>query len=101
MVDLRYQPSPDILRLIAICTGESPESIADGIGDGGGSKLKAAVTDALNAYLAPIRERRERYAGDPAYVRSVLRKGVERARTEAIATLEQVRKAMNMDHGLH
>jgi hypothetical protein len=30
----------------------------------------------------------------------VLRKGVERAREEGIVTLRQVRKAMNMDHGL-
>jgi hypothetical protein len=29
-----------------------------------------------------------------------LRKGVERARQEGITTLAQVRKAMNMDHGL-
>ncbi len=90
----------NLLRLVAICTGESPEVAADRIGDGGGGKLKAVLTEALNANLAPIRERRARYAEDPAYVRTLLRKGVERAREEGIATLEQVRKAMNMDHGL-
>lgn len=90
----------NILRLIAICTGDAPEAIAARIGDGGGGKLKALLTEVLDAHLAPIRERRARYAGDPAYVRSVLRKGVERAREEGIATLAQVRKAMNMDHGL-
>ena len=90
----------NLLRLAAICTGESPEAIAERVGDGGGGKLKALLTEALNAYLAPIRERRARYAGDPAYVRDVLRRGVERAREEAIATLKQVRRAMNMDHGL-
>lgn len=90
----------NLLRLIGICSGEAPEAIADRIGDGGGGKLKALLTEALNAYLAPLRERRVRYAGDAAYVRSVLRKGVERAREEAVVTLKQVRKAMNMDHGL-
>jgi len=90
----------NLLRLIAICTGDAPEAIAERIGDGGSGKLKAMLTDALNAHLAPLRERRARYAGDPAYVRSVLRKGVARAREEAIATLQQVRAAMNMDHGL-
>ena len=44
------------------------------------------LTEALNAHLAPIRERRARYAADPAYVREVLRKGVERAREEGIAS---------------
>lgn len=90
----------NLLRLLAICTGESPVAVADRIGDGGGGKLKALLTDALNAYLAPIRERRARYAADPAYVRRVLRKGVERAREEASATLGQVRRAMDMTHGL-
>ncbi|HEX4335245.1 MAG TPA: tryptophan--tRNA ligase [Polyangiaceae bacterium] len=91
----------NLLRLIAICTGESPESVAERIGDGGGGKLKALLTEALNAKLAPIRERRVRYATDPAYVQDVLRRGIERARAEGITTLDQVRKAMNMDHGLH
>jgi tryptophanyl-tRNA synthetase len=90
----------NLLRLAAICTGESPETIADRIGDGGGGKLKSLLTEALNAHLAPIRERRARFAQDPAYVRKVLRQGVERAREEGITTLKQVRQAMNMDHGL-
>ena len=55
----------NLLRLVAICTGESPEAIAERIGDGGGGKLKALLTEALNAYLAPIRERRARYAAGP------------------------------------
>jgi tryptophanyl-tRNA synthetase len=91
----------NLLRLIAICSGEAPEAIAQRIGEGGGGKLKALLTEAINTHLAPIRERRLRYSGDPAYVHEVLKKGVERAREEGIVTLEQVRKAMNMDHGLH
>jgi tryptophanyl-tRNA synthetase len=103
--NITYDPAnrPEIanlLRLVATCSGESPEAVAARIGDGGGGKLKATLTEALNAHLAPIRERRTRYAADPAYVREVLRKGVERAREEGMATLKQVRKAMNMDHGL-
>jgi tryptophanyl-tRNA synthetase len=90
----------NLLRLTSICTGEAPEAIAERIGDGGGGKLKAGLTEALNAYLAPMRERRAHYAKDPAYVKDVLRRGVARAREEGIATLKEVRKAMNMDHGL-
>jgi len=90
----------NLLRLVAISTGDSPEAVAERIGDGGGGKLKAELTEALNAYLAPLRERRTRFAADPAYVLEVLRKGVAKAREEGIATLKQVRKAMNMDHGL-
>jgi tryptophanyl-tRNA synthetase len=90
----------NLLRLIGICTGEAPEAIAARIGDGGGGKLKGLLTEALNAHLAPIRERRTRFAADPAYVLDVLRRGVARARDEAVVTLKQVRKAMNMDHAL-
>jgi tryptophanyl-tRNA synthetase len=90
----------NLLRLIAICNGEAPEAVAERIGDGGGGKLKALLTETLNAYLAPLRERRARYAADPAYVQRVLQQGVERAREEAAITLRQVRQAMNMDHGL-
>jgi tryptophanyl-tRNA synthetase len=90
----------NLLRLVAICTGEAPEAVAERIGDGGGGKLKALLTESLNAKLAPLRERRERYARDPGYVREVLRKGVARAREESVTTLRQVLRAMNMDHGL-
>jgi tryptophanyl-tRNA synthetase len=90
----------NLLRLVGICTGAAPEAVAERIGDGGGGKLKGELTEALNAHLAPMRERRARFAKDPAYVLDVLRRGVARAREEAIATLKEVRKAMNMDHGL-
>ena len=90
----------NLLRLISICTGEGAEAIAGRIGDGGGGKLKGELTEALNAHLAPMRERRARFAQDPGYVQDVLRRGVARAREEGIATLKEVRKAMNMDHGL-
>jgi tryptophanyl-tRNA synthetase len=90
----------NLLRLVGICSNESPEAVAERIGDGGSGKLKALLTEALNSTLAPIRERRGRYAADMAYVQDVLRKGVERARQEGITTLAQVRKGMNMDHGL-
>jgi tryptophanyl-tRNA synthetase len=90
----------NLLRLISICTGRAPETIAAEIGDGGGGKLKGMLTEALNAYLAPMRERRARHAKDPGYVTDVLRRGVARAREEGIATLRQVRAGMNMGHGL-
>jgi tryptophanyl-tRNA synthetase len=97
---LRRPEVANLLRLIAICTADSPEAVAARIGDGGGGKLKATLTEALNAHLAPIRERRARYAQDLSYVQSVLARGVERAREEGVRTLKEVRRAMNMDHGL-
>lgn len=102
---ITYEPQrrpevANLLRLVATCTGELPEAIAARIGEGGGGRLKAVLTEALNAKLAPLREHRARYAADPGYVREVLRRGIARARAGAVVTLAQVRKAMTMDHGL-
>ena len=102
---ISYEPQTrpevsNLLRLNGICTGRAPEAVAEEIGDGGGGKLKAVLTEALNEYLAPMRARRALHQQDPGYVQDVLRRGVARAREEGIRTLKEVRKAMNMDHGL-
>ncbi len=86
----------NLLTLCSMCSGESPESIAEQIGDGGSGQLKKILTDQLNAYLAPIRARRHMFAKDPAYIKDVLRTGIEEAREIGAATLDQVRTVMNM-----
>lgn len=55
-------------------------------------RLATVMTEAL----APIRERRERWAKDPDAVRDVLRDGTKRAREVARETMEQVRSAMGV-----
>lgn len=86
----------NLLRLISMCTGEKPESIAEKIGEQGAGKLKSELTEVLNNYLAPHRARRKELEGNDDYIRSVLNKGVIRARSEAEDTLNKVRNAMNM-----
>jgi tryptophanyl-tRNA synthetase len=86
----------NLLLLASLATGENPESIASRIGDGGSGKLKSFVTESLNEFLGPIRKRRTELESDLEYVRSVLLKGIDGARTIAIKTLEEVRQAMNM-----
>jgi tryptophanyl-tRNA synthetase len=99
--DPQHRPEvANLLRLTAICSGEAPEAVAARIGDGGGGKLKATLTEALNAYLAPLRERRAPVAAGPPNVAGVHARGGAGAREEGVITLRQVRKAMNMDHGL-
>jgi tryptophanyl-tRNA synthetase len=98
---ITYEPErrpevANLLRILALSTGKSPEALADEIGDGGGGKLKQLVTDALNAYLAPIRARRRELAAQPDYLRNVLERGNRRAREVGAQTLDEVRRAMNM-----
>ena len=85
-----------LLTTAAICTGRDPKEIADEIGMGGGGALKAYVTEAVNSYFAPIREKRTEIAERPDYVREVLHEGNRRANEIANATLDEVRSAMGM-----
>ncbi len=59
---------------------------------------KQPVIDAVQAELAPIRERAAQYAGDPALVRRILAEGAEEARDVARETMEEVREAMGIDY---
>ena len=70
--------------------------IAEEIGNGGSGALKKYVTESVNAYLAPIRERREEIASKPGYVEEILHEGNRKANEIANETLNQVREAMHM-----
>ena len=85
-----------LLSTAAICTGRSEVEIADEIGMGGSGQLKKYVTEAVNEYFAPIRERRQRYENDLNYVKDVLHEGNRRANEIAEQTLAEVQDAMGM-----
>lgn len=99
---ITYDPNgrPEVANLLlvtSLCTGRSPQEIADEIGDGGAGKLKSVVTEALNEYLKDLRARRAELAKDPEIVTRVLTDGVARARAVAQDTLDEVRTVMNMN----
>ncbi len=85
-----------LLTTAALCTGRTEVEIAEEIGNGGSGALKKYVTESVNGYLAPIRERREELAKDPAYIADVLAEGNRRANEIANETLGEVREAMGM-----
>lgn len=85
-----------LLTTAALCTGRTEEEIAAEIGNDGSGALKKFVTESVNDYLAPIRERRRALEGDLDYVKDVLHEGNKRANLIAEATLNEVREAMNM-----
>jgi tryptophanyl-tRNA synthetase len=57
---------------------------------------KKLVAGHLNAYLAPIHERRKPYEQNPQKVWDILEDGTERARVVAQKTMAEVRKAVNL-----
>ena len=85
-----------LLTTAALCTGRKEEDIAAEIGDAGSGALKKYVTEAVNGFLAPIRERRHAYEQDLDYIKDVIHEGNKRANEIADATLDEVRTAMGM-----
>ena len=85
-----------LLTTAALTTGRTEQDIAAEIGNDGAGALKRYVTESVNAYLAPIRERRRELEGQPEMVREILHEGNRRANEIANTTLAEVREAMGM-----
>jgi tryptophanyl-tRNA synthetase len=83
-----------LVQLAALCLDQDPHEVAATVGDAGAAALKRTVTEAVNEFLAPMRERRAAYAQEPGLVREILRAGNARANAVADQTLAEVRDAM-------
>lgn len=99
--NITYDPAnrPGVSALLttaSLATGRTQEEIAAEIGNGGGGALKAYVTQSINDYLAPLRERRTELIADLDYLKDVLHEGNRRANAIAEETLGEVREAMGM-----
>lgn len=88
----------NLVLLAALCQERDPHEIAAEIGDRGAAELKRVVTESLNERLGPIRHRRASLLADPAYLRKILRRGNEQARSLAADTLREVRDVMGMTY---
>ena len=64
----------------------------------GDVEVKMKLAGALNAYLAPLRERREAALAKPDYLKDILFEGSKRARGVARDTMGRVREAMRMTY---
>lgn len=62
----------------------------------GNVEVKQRLYDALNAFLAPIRERRAQYQANPKQVYEIIREGTRQGRALAQATMQEVRAAMKI-----
>ncbi len=96
---ITYEPErrpevANLLQMLSLCSGESPQVVAEGIGARGAGTLKQKLTEALNAKLQPIRQRRSELEQNMDYVEQVLRNGCEVARQRAAATMRQVHELL-------
>jgi tryptophanyl-tRNA synthetase len=62
----------------------------------GDVKVKQKLAAAINLFLEPLRQRREKYTEDPDFVLDVLSDGAKRMQIEAEETLELAREAMGL-----
>lgn len=87
-----------LITTAATMTGRDPYEIADEIGDGGSGQLKKYVTQVVDDFMAPIRERRAEYAKDMGLVKEIIHEGNRKANAIANETLNEVRDAMGMTY---
>lgn len=85
-----------LLTTAALTSGRSEVELANEIGEAGAGALKQLVTESVNSYLAPIRQRRRELEKDIPYIEDVLAEGNRRANEVAESTLNEVRNAMGM-----
>lgn len=69
--------------------------VLGGIGDG---TCKKFLNTVLNNMLEPMRQRRHELEKDIPEIYNILRKGTEKARETAAQTMDEVRKAMQIDY---
>jgi tryptophanyl-tRNA synthetase len=69
----------NLIEIMSVATGRSPEAIEAEYGSGGYARFKAAVADAVIACLAPIRERYRSLRSDPGELERLLAEGAGKA----------------------
>ena len=66
-----------------------------GLGD---MKCKKFLNQVLNQFLEPMRQRRHEFEQDIPEIYNILRRGTERARETAAQTMDEVRRAMQINY---
>lgn len=86
VAEVAYRPEvqpgvANLLEILAVCTGTTPEKAAVGIGDY--ATLKNTVAEAVITELAPVRTRTLALLDDPAELDRIRAAGADRARERA------------------
>jgi tryptophanyl-tRNA synthetase len=78
--------------------GRSPAQLAQEVEGWGMGKLKSTIGEVVVERLRPIRENYERISQDRAWLSEVAKRGREKATEKAVKTMDEVRRAMGLDH---
>jgi tryptophanyl-tRNA synthetase len=80
---------PDTAEVALLKEHYQRGGLADGV-------VKARLLEVLDAFLTPIRKRREEFAQDKGQVLRILKEGTEKARAAVQATVKEARAAMKI-----
>jgi tryptophanyl-tRNA synthetase len=86
----------NLIEILAVTRGMDPAEIEAEFEGSGYGDFKRAVADAVDEFLAPVRERYQELRGDEAEIERILAAGAEKARAIAAPTLAEVREAMGI-----
>jgi tryptophanyl-tRNA synthetase len=84
----------NLIEILSVATGESPEAIESAYEGKGYGDFKGDVADAVVELLRPIRERYLELRADETELRGILERGRERAAEVADPTLAEMLDAM-------
>ena len=84
----------NLLEILSACTGVTPQSLAERYQQYG--PLKADTGEAVVEMLRPIQQRYHELMTDPAELQALLRKGAQKARAVASATLARAQSNIGM-----
>jgi tryptophanyl-tRNA synthetase len=84
----------NLIDIMSVATGRTPESIEEEFGDAGYGTFKTAVGEAVVELLEPIRRRYEELRSDEGELLRLLAHGAEKAHAAAAPTLERMYEAM-------
>ena len=84
----------NLLEILSACTGTSPQALAERYSQYG--PLKSDTGEAVVEMLRPIQSRYHELMTDPGELQSLLRKGADKARAVASATLSRAQANIGM-----
>ncbi|PKZ41152.1 tryptophan--tRNA ligase [Kytococcus schroeteri] len=84
----------NLLNIHAVASGESVETLLARFEGQGYGALKVSTAEAVEALLAPARERAAELLADPAELDRILARGSEKARAMAAPVMDRAREAM-------
>jgi tryptophanyl-tRNA synthetase len=84
----------NLIDILSVATGRTPEAIETEYGDGGYGQFKQDVGEAVVALLEPIQKRYQELRADEGELLRLLRIGADKARETAAPTLEEMYRRM-------